>query len=57
MRISLLQPKIIRRNIFQNMKKIQHLVDISAGNLLVLPEYALTGSLVLDSEADNHKFS
>ncbi len=52
MKISLLQPKIIRGNIFKNMKKIQHLVDISVGSLLVLPEYALTGSLVFDSEAN-----
>jgi predicted amidohydrolase len=52
MRVSLLQPEIIRGDIEHNSKAIQRLVDRSRGELLVLPEYALTGSLVLDLEAD-----
>jgi predicted amidohydrolase len=52
MRLSLLQPHIIRGNIEHNLKVIQRLVDESKGNLLILPEYALTGSLVLDLDAD-----
>ncbi len=52
MKISLIQPKIIRGNIEHNLNKIQRLIKKSVGDLLVLPEYALTGSLVLDSEAD-----
>jgi predicted amidohydrolase len=52
MRISLLQPEIIRGNIEHNLKVVQRLVDKSKGELLVLPEYALTGSLVLDLKAD-----
>jgi len=54
MRLSLLQPRIIRGDIEHNLKVIQRLVDESKGDLLVLPEYALTGSLVLDLEADVH---
>lgn len=42
MRISLLQPEIIRGNIQHNAEVIQHLIDKSKGELLVLPEYALT---------------
>jgi len=52
MRLSLLQPRIIRGNIEHNLKAIQRLVYESKGDLLVLPEYVLTGSLVLDLEAD-----
>jgi predicted amidohydrolase len=52
MRVSLLQPEISRGNIEHNLKAIQRLVDKSQGQLLVLPEYALTGSLVLDLNAD-----
>jgi len=52
MRLSLLQPRIIRGNIEHNLKVIQKLVDESKGNLLILPEYALTGSLLLDLDAD-----
>jgi len=57
MKISLLQPEIIRGNIYHNVKKIQHLINNSSGELLILPEYALTGSLVLDSEANIHQWS
>jgi predicted amidohydrolase len=52
MRVSLLQPEIIRGSIEHNLKAVQRLVDKSKGELLVLPEYALTGSLVLDLGAD-----
>ncbi len=52
MRLSLLQPRIIRGNIEHNLEAIQRLVNESKGDLLVLAEYALTGSLVLDLEAD-----
>jgi predicted amidohydrolase len=52
MRVSLLQPYIIRGDIEHNLTVIQRLVDESQGDLLVLAEYALTGSLVLDLEVD-----
>lgn len=52
MRLSLLQPRIIRGNIEHNLEVIQRLVNESKGELLVLAEYVLTGSLVLDLEAD-----
>ena len=52
MQVSLLQPEITRGNIEQNLKAVQRLIDTSKGELLVLPEYALTGSLVLDPGAD-----
>jgi|WetSurMetagenome_2_1015567.scaffolds.fasta_scaffold258541_2 predicted amidohydrolase len=52
MRISLLQPKIRRGNIEENFQVLQRLIDKSKGELLVLPEYALTGSLVLDKNAN-----
>ena len=48
MRVSLLQPEITRGNIERNLKTIQRLVDKSKGELLVLPEYVLTGSLTLE---------
>lgn len=46
MRISVLQPKIIRGDLDFNYRAIQSLVNKSRGKLLVLPEYALTGSLI-----------
>jgi len=52
MKISLLQPKIIRGNIEHNIQAIQRLINNGQGDLLVLPEYAVTGSLVLDKRAD-----
>lgn len=52
MRLSLLQPRIVRGDIAHNLEVIQRLVNESKGELLVLAEYALTGSLVLDLEAD-----
>lgn len=52
MKVSLLQPEIIRGNINYNSKKVQKLVNQSSGDLLVLPEYVFTGSLVLDKQAD-----
>jgi predicted amidohydrolase len=57
MRLSLLQPRIIRGDIEHNLAVIQRLVDGSKGDLLVLPEYELTGSLVLDLEADVHDWA
>jgi len=51
-RLSLLQPEITRGNIEHNVSVVQRLVDQSQGQLLVLPEYVLTGSLVLDLDAD-----
>lgn len=56
MKISLLQPRIERGNIENNTNHIQRLIDKSKGDLLVLPEYVFTGSLVLDSEADINKW-
>lgn len=56
MKISILQPNIERGNISSNLRRIQNLIYQSNGNLLVLPEYALTGSLVLDKEADLKKW-
>ena len=56
MRVSLLQPKIIRGNIEHNLNRIQRLIEKSIGDLLVLPEYVLTGSLILDKEADLSKW-
>ena len=52
MRLSLLQPEIHRGDIDYNTMAIQRLIDASEGDLLVLPEFALTGSLVLDPQAD-----
>lgn len=57
MRISLIQPKIIRGDIDHNRVVIQKLVDSSKGDLLVLGEYAFTGSLVLDENADVHAWA
>lgn len=52
MKVTLLQPSIQRGNINNNKKIIQKLIHNAQGELLILPEYALTGSLVLDPEAD-----
>lgn len=57
MKISLLQPKIERGNIKNNISHIQNLIDKSKGELLVLPEYCFTGSLVLDHGADISKWA
>lgn len=57
MRLSLLQPRIIRGNVEHNLIVIQRLIEESKGDLSVLPEYALTGSLVLDLEADYHDWA
>ncbi len=57
MRLSLLQPRIIRGNIEHNLKVIQRLVSEGRGDLLVLPEYVLTGSLALDLEANVHDWA
>lgn len=52
LRVSLLQPHIIRGDIEHNLGLVQRLVDEGEGHLLVLPEYALTGSLVLETSVD-----
>lgn len=52
MKISILQPEIIRGNIEHNQEIIQKLIEKSNGDLLILPEYTLTGSLVLDANAN-----
>lgn len=52
MRLSILQPAIVRGDIRYNMTQIQKLINNAAGDILVLGEYALTGSLVLDETAD-----
>jgi len=57
MRVSLLQPKIKRGNVEQNLETIQRLMKRSIGDLLILPEYVLTGSLVLDKEANVHDWA
>jgi predicted amidohydrolase len=55
--ISILQPEIERGNIHKNVAVIQRLINNSNGDLLVLAEYALTGSLVLDENADIQKWA
>lgn len=57
MNVSLLQPRIIRGNIKHNLKVVQRLVNEGRGDLLVLPEYVLTGSLTLDLEANVHDWT
>jgi len=52
MNISILQPKIIRGNIKNNTKAIQGLIDNASGTFMILAEYALTGSLVLENDVD-----
>lgn len=52
MKVTLLQPSIQRGNIVHNTKIIQNLIHNAQGELLILPEYALTGSLVLDPKTD-----
>jgi len=52
MNISILQPKIIRGNTKNNVSVIQKLIDNASGTLMVLAEYALTGSLVLEDNVD-----
>lgn len=57
MKISILQPRIKRGNIQKNATNIQRLINDASGDLLILAEYALTGSLVLDEDADVHKWA
>lgn len=52
MKICVLQPEIIRGNVPHNTAVIQSMIQRADGDLLVLAEYALTGSLVLDEGAD-----
>ena len=56
MKISILQPKIERGNIEKNAKIIQKLINNATGDLLVLAEYILTGSLVLDENVNIQKW-
>lgn len=52
LKISVLQPEIERGNIQKNVAIIQRLMNNANGDLLILAEYALTGSLVLDENAN-----
>ncbi|MCL2321578.1 MAG: hypothetical protein FWC47_05650 [Oscillospiraceae bacterium] len=56
MKISVLQPEIERGNIQKNAATIQRLMNNANGDLLILAEYALTGSLVLDENANIQKW-
>ena len=49
MKISLLQPRIRHGEISYNHAQIQSLMEQAQGDLLVLPEYPLTGSLTLET--------
>ena len=55
MKISILQPRIERGNIRENTTIIQRLINDATGDLLILAEYALTGSLVLDENVNIQK--
>ena len=57
MRVSLLQPEITRGDIGRNLTVVQRLIEQAKGDLLVLPEYALTGSLVLDRHPDVRRWA
>lgn len=57
MKISVLQPCIERGNILKNATIIQRLINNASGDLLVLAEYALTGSLVLEKNVDVQKWA
>jgi len=57
MKISILQPEIERGNIEKNAKIIQKLINNATGDLLVLAEYVLTGSLVLDENVNIQKWA
>lgn len=52
MKISILQPRIERGNIKNNIEIIQTLINNATGDLLILAEYALTGSLVLEKDVN-----
>jgi predicted amidohydrolase len=56
-KISILQPEIERGNIQKNVAIIQRLINTADGDLLILAEYALTGSLVLDENANIQKWA
>lgn len=47
-----MQPRITRGDVETNLQTVQRLVNEGRGDLLVLPEYVLTGSLALDPQAD-----
>lgn len=52
MKISILQPRIERGNIKNNIEIIQTLINNATGDLLILAEYALTGSLALEKDVN-----
>lgn len=52
MRLSLLQPRIVTGDVGQNAETIQRLINAAEGDLLVLPEYALTGAILIDDSTD-----
>lgn len=51
MRISLLQPSIVPGDCEHNIQSIRRLLSRAGGELLILPEYAVTGPLVLQPGA------
>jgi predicted amidohydrolase len=57
MKISILQPEIERGNIQKNAAVIQKLINNATGDLLILAEYVLTGSLVLDENVNVQKWA
>lgn len=57
MKISVLQPEIERGNIKKNAAIIQKLINKANGDLLILAEYALTGSLVLENNVNIQKWA
>lgn len=52
LKISVLQPFIKRGDIKYNYERIQRLIFEAGGELLLLPEYAFTGSIVLEENVD-----
>lgn len=56
-RISILQPRIRRGDIEYNARAIQRMLPGCRGDYIILAEYALTGSLVLDDKADAKRWA
>lgn len=52
MKLSILQPNIERGHVAVNLKIIEKLIKEAKGEILILPEFVLTGSLVLDENFD-----
>lgn len=57
MRVSVIQPEIVRGDIDHNVKVINRQLERCEGELIVLAEYALTGSLVLDQQANPYDWA